>query len=72
MELATAKLTLFRFFGHICFVSTQRLTGATLLVFANKQDLPGALKADEIKKVSISIVQFSRTLRNCASSAFCE
>lgn len=29
---------------------TQRLTGATLLVFANKQDLPGALKADEIKE----------------------
>ena len=29
----------------------QRLTGATLLVFANKQDLPGALKANEIKEV---------------------
>ena len=28
----------------------QRLLGATLLVFANKQDLPGALKAEEIKE----------------------
>ena len=27
----------------------ERLLGATLLVFANKQDLPGALKAKEIK-----------------------
>lgn len=30
----------------------QRLAGATLLVFANKQDLPGALEAEEIRKVS--------------------
>ena len=29
----------------------QRLLGATLLVFANKQDLHGALSADEIKEV---------------------
>ncbi|XP_046847507.1 ADP-ribosylation factor-like protein 2 [Xenia sp. Carnegie-2017] len=29
----------------------ERLTGATLLIFANKQDLPGALKAEEIKQV---------------------
>ncbi|KAK3753638.1 hypothetical protein QZH41_014745, partial [Actinostola sp. cb2023] len=28
----------------------ERLAGATLLVFANKQDLPGALSADEIRK----------------------
>jgi len=28
----------------------ERLLGATLLVFANKQDLPGALTADEIKE----------------------
>lgn len=27
----------------------QRLSGATLLVFANKRDLPGALSAEEIK-----------------------
>ncbi|XP_064602034.1 ADP-ribosylation factor-like protein 2 [Liolophura sinensis] len=27
----------------------ERLSGATLLVFANKQDLPGALPAEEIK-----------------------
>ena len=30
----------------------QRLAGATLLVFSNKQDLPGALKPEEIKDVS--------------------
>ena len=30
----------------------QRLVGATLLVFANKQDLPGAMSADEIREVS--------------------
>ncbi|XP_013777153.1 ADP-ribosylation factor-like protein 2 [Limulus polyphemus] len=29
----------------------ERLVGATLLVFANKQDLPGALPAEEIKDV---------------------
>lgn len=29
----------------------ERLSGATLIVFANKQDLPGALPADEIKQV---------------------
>lgn len=28
----------------------ERLSGATLLVFANKQDLPGAMTADEIKE----------------------
>lgn len=30
----------------------QRLAGATLLIFANKQDLPGALSAEEIKEVT--------------------
>jgi len=29
----------------------ERLAGATLLVFANKQDVPGALSAEEIKEV---------------------
>ncbi len=33
------------------FLIPQRLLGATLLVFANKQDLPGALSAEEIKEV---------------------
>jgi len=28
----------------------ERLAGATLLVFANKQDLPGALSSDDIKQ----------------------
>lgn len=36
------------------FVSWQRLSGATLLVFANKQDLPGSLTADEIKQVQLN------------------
>ncbi|XP_014672161.1 PREDICTED: ADP-ribosylation factor-like protein 2 [Priapulus caudatus] len=29
----------------------ERLSGATLLVFANKQDLPGALSADDIRQI---------------------
>jgi len=29
----------------------ERLAGATLLVFANKQDLPGALSAKDIREV---------------------
>lgn len=33
----------------------ERLAGATLLVLANKQDLPGALSAQEIKDVSFVI-----------------
>lgn len=33
------------------FPRFQRLAGATLLVFANKQDLPGAMTSDEIKEV---------------------
>lgn len=31
----------------------ERLAGATLLVLANKQDLPGALSAQDIKDVTI-------------------
>lgn len=34
----------------------ERLAGATLLVLANKQDLPGALSAQEIKDVSLVFV----------------
>lgn len=30
----------------------QRLAGATLLIFANKQDLPGALSSNAIREVS--------------------
>jgi len=38
--------------GDVEFVGLpQRLAGATLLVFANKQDLPGALSAEDIKEV---------------------
>ncbi|XP_015766216.1 PREDICTED: ADP-ribosylation factor-like protein 2 [Acropora digitifera] len=32
----------------------ERLAGATLLVFANKQDLPGSLSGEEIRDVSFS------------------
>ena len=38
--------------------SIQRLAGATLLVFANKQDLPGALSKDAIKEVRFILLQF--------------
>jgi len=44
-----------RYFTYNVFVVVlfnQRLAGATLLVFANKQDLPGALSAEEIRDVS--------------------
>lgn len=33
----------------------QRLAGATLLVFANKQDVPGAMTSEEIKEVLLFI-----------------
>ena len=36
--------------------SSQRLAGATLLVFANKQDLPGAMSAEEIRVVCIFVL----------------
>ena len=39
----------------LCCVFSQRLAGASLLVFANKQDLPGALTAEEIRTVSYNI-----------------
>lgn len=32
----------------------ERLAGATLLVLANKQDLPGALTSQEIKDVMLT------------------
>lgn len=37
--------------SSIAFLYFQRLAGATLLIFANKQDLPGALSAEDIKEV---------------------
>lgn len=53
--------------------STQRLTGATLLVFANKQDLPGALKAEEIKQVRKNIsVKIGTTIVSDSLFHFCE
>lgn len=38
---------------YYVFIHLQRLAGATLLVFANKQDLPGAVSAEEIRDVII-------------------
>jgi ADP-ribosylation factor-like protein 2 len=35
----------------IQLLKEERLAGATLLILANKQDLPGALSADEIRRV---------------------
>lgn len=34
----------------------ERLAGATLLVFANKSDLPGALTLQQIREVGIFVV----------------
>lgn len=38
----------------------ERLAGATLLVLANKQDLPGALSAQEIKDVRAKLQKIYR------------
>ena len=48
-------------------------SGATLLVFANKQDLPGALTFEEIKQVLYSVLYINIMLNtgDCGSgSAF--
>lgn len=37
----------------------ERLAGATLLILANKQDLPGALSAQEIKDVSLYLMKLN-------------
>ncbi len=37
----------------------ERLLGATLLVFANKQDLPGALSAEEIENVRTLLNEYA-------------
>lgn len=41
----------------------ERLAGATLLVLANKQDLPGSLSAQEIKDVHINLLKCNLCLR---------
>lgn len=49
----------------------QRLAGATLLVFANKQDLPGSLSASEIKEVClICVYNITKYLKLCASNMY--
>lgn len=47
----------------------ERLAGATLLVLANKQDLPGALSAQEIKDVSgfLNLKSYKSLCPNCDS-----
>ena len=40
----------FKWWNPYCI--SQRLSGATLLIFANKQDLPGAMPSADIRKVS--------------------
>ena len=40
----------------------EKLAGATLLILANKQDLPGALTAAEIKKVGPGAARVHVTL----------
>lgn len=48
----------------------ERLAGATLLVLANKQDLPGALTANEIKEVIVYIVITSTDKNHITSYRF--
>lgn len=43
------------------FFSRQRLAGATLLVFANKQDLPGALSKEAIREVRFVLTENTMT-----------
>lgn len=38
------------------FSPWQRLSGASLLIFANKQDIQGALSPDEIAKVRMLLI----------------
>jgi ADP-ribosylation factor-like protein 2 len=47
----------------------ERLAGASLLVFANKQDIAGALTAEEIRKVGLPIFLCSSERRDCVSLA---
>lgn len=42
----------------------KRLAGATLLVFANKQDLSGSMSLEEIRDVSLKIL-YHRTTKAC-------
>lgn len=61
--------------AHISFVPNvlsslaifQRLAGATLLVFANKQDLPGALSKEAIREVSsaLALQLFFTIIKRC-------
>ncbi len=47
----------------------ERLTGATLLIFANKQDLAGSLAATKLQKVSILfLVKLQLMAVTCTSS----
>eukprot|EP01062_Namystynia_karyoxenos_P068114 TRINITY_DN62409_c0_g1_i1.p1 TRINITY_DN62409_c0_g1~~TRINITY_DN62409_c0_g1_i1.p1 ORF type:complete len:186 (+),score=73.25 TRINITY_DN62409_c0_g1_i1:101-658(+) len=48
----------------------EKLAGATLLIFMNKQDIPSALGADEIaRRLGLDSLQTSRHVRTVACSA---
>lgn len=48
----------------------ERLAGATLLVLANKQDVPGALSSKEIKNVSSFLEYFLNKVSKTANFLF--
>jgi len=51
----------------VLFFIWQRLSGASLLILANKQDIKGALAPEEIAKVSLILSRnFFRDLGNFA------
>jgi signal recognition particle receptor subunit beta len=54
LKNAPCQQRVFEIIINLCFFFflSQRLAGATLLVFSNKQDLPGALLVEEIRDVS--------------------
>lgn len=45
-----------------CLLGEERLAGASLLILANKQDLPSALESKEIAKVPSPSLLLYRTL----------
>ena len=49
----------------------QKLAGASLLVFANKQDLAGSMTSDEIKEVCTVMNKCTIMMRSCAYVYVC-
>jgi len=56
----------------VVLLFNQRLAGATLLVFANKQDLPGALSVEEIRDVSHFLVTIIIVGIQCVQKFMCQ